>query len=199
LAPICNDILKAIGSRIAFGEATRVLDFGCGCGRVLAYLRREIAGELTGSDIDGEAIAWSQENLMQVGTFVCNEIMPPLPFPDATFDLTYAVSVFTHLPRRMESAWLRELTRVTKPGGYLLLTTNGTHSLQLNRFRRLQFAVLGHLYLKAHTPGLPTFYRSTFHSEDYVRRRWNRFFDIVEFQPKGLNSDQNLILGRVRE
>ncbi len=137
-------------------DATRVLDFGCGCGRVLAYLRREIAGELTGSDIDGEAIAWCQENLAEVGTFVRNEIMPPLPFPDATFDLTYAVSVFTHLPKRMERAWLRELTRVTKPGGYLLLTTNGTHGVPLNRFRQLQFAAMGYLYLKAYTPGLPS-------------------------------------------
>ena len=37
----------------------------------------------------------------------------------------YTFSVFTHLSEALQVSWLAELSRVLKPGGYLLLTTVG--------------------------------------------------------------------------
>ena len=55
-------------------------------------------------------------------------------YPDATFDLIYAFSVFTHLAPAGQTFWIAELTRVLKPGGCLFLTTHGEHYLpQLSR------------------------------------------------------------------
>ncbi|MGH7349594.1 MAG: class I SAM-dependent methyltransferase, partial [Candidatus Rokuibacteriota bacterium] len=41
------------------------------------------------------------------------------------FGLTYAFSVFTHLPEVLQRPWLQELARVTRPRGYLLLSLHG--------------------------------------------------------------------------
>jgi hypothetical protein len=46
------------------------------------------------------------------------------------------------------------------------------------------------------TPGLPDFYRNAFHSEDYVRKKWGKLFEIVEFTPRGIAGEQDLILCR---
>ncbi|GAC1329596.1 MAG: hypothetical protein NVSMB26_06040 [Beijerinckiaceae bacterium] len=197
-ATVCTDILRAVADRLALTADKRVLDFGCGCGRVIVYLRHAVAAELVGTDIDAEAIAWCERNLASVGTFSCNNAMPPLAFPDDSFDLTYAISVFTHLPERMQDVWLQELARVTKAGGYLLLTTNDRHAVRLSKLRGLRFAMKGYLYVQVKTPGLPAFYGSAFHSESYIRRHWSRFFEIVEFKPKGVNRGQDLIVCRKR-
>ena len=48
--------------------------------------------------------------------------VPPLPFSDGFFELVYGHSVFTHLGKQDQHAWLLELVRVTQPGGYCLVT-----------------------------------------------------------------------------
>jgi len=58
-------------------------------------------------------------------TLEINAIEPPLAFADATFDLVYAISVFTHLPETLQWPWIVELHRVIEPGGVLLLTLSG--------------------------------------------------------------------------
>ncbi len=100
---------------------TSILDFGCGCGRVTRFLPRGL--DVTGLDIDGEAIGWCRQNLSSIAKFDVNNPEPPLDDSDETFDLIFCVSVFTHLPLEMERAWLRELKRVLKPGGWLLIST----------------------------------------------------------------------------
>ena len=50
---------------------------------------------------------------------------PPLEFNDNKFDFIYAISVFTHLSENVALEWIRELMRVTKPGGNWMIWTNG--------------------------------------------------------------------------
>ena len=45
-----------------------------------------------------------------------------LPYPDGSFDAVIAHSVFTHLPEQQHLHWMRELARVTRPGGVFCLT-----------------------------------------------------------------------------
>ena len=47
-----------------------------------------------------------------------NGFAPPLPLPDAHFDVVTAFSVFTHIDE-LDSPWLLELRRILKPGGLL--------------------------------------------------------------------------------
>jgi SAM-dependent methyltransferase len=198
-AATSRSVFDAVAPHLSLHANSHVLDFGCGCGRVLVYFKDTAHCHMTGSDIDGEAIAWCKANLSAFADFIQNGARPPLPFADATFDLVYSISVFTHLPEGMQFQWLRELRRVTKPGGYLLLTTRGTDQVPLNWFRRLRFLLTGFVYVVGgKTPGLPDFYRNAFHAESYIRRKWNEFFEIIEFRSRGIGGDQDWTLCRKR-
>jgi SAM-dependent methyltransferase len=98
-----------------------VLDFGCGCGRVVRHLR---GIDLAGSDADAPAIAWCRRNL-PYARFETNGRVPPLAWEDGTFDLAYAFSVLTHLTEELQARWLVDLARVLRPGGLLLVSTHG--------------------------------------------------------------------------
>lgn len=100
-----------------------VLDFGCGSGRTLRHLG-ETKWQLSGCDIDEEAIAWSKRALPSLD-LRATAAAPPLPYADETFDLVYAVSVFTHFGRSEQLAWRDELQRILAPGGLAILSTMG--------------------------------------------------------------------------
>ncbi len=95
------------------GEFRDIYDFGCGCGRLERALQeRAPAANLTATDIDEEAVAWVAGHLPGVDARG-NPWLPPLPFAEGAFDLVIVISVFTHLPRDYQDAWLAELERVT--------------------------------------------------------------------------------------
>ena len=65
----------------SFNEVERILDFGCGCGRVLRFFgNRPLSGKLFATDIDEEAISWCKNNLASLATFGSNGDQPPLEF-----------------------------------------------------------------------------------------------------------------------
>lgn len=106
--------------RPELGARDQVLEFGCGCGRVARPLLQRRPVRLSGCDINGELIAWCRANLP--GRFELTGRAPPLPYPQGTFDMVYALSVFTHLGAESSGSWLEELARVTRPGGLAVLT-----------------------------------------------------------------------------
>jgi SAM-dependent methyltransferase len=102
-----------------------VLDFGCGAGRTMRHFIEEARkGEFWGCDIDVPSVAWVNANLNPPVQAFVNDELPPLPCPDASFDLIYALSVFSHLTDSW-SAWLLELHRVLKPDGILIASFLG--------------------------------------------------------------------------
>ena len=159
-----------------------VLDFGCGCGRVLGgfvdFSRRP---QLCGCDIDAEAIAWNSAWLPGLASFACNAVMPPTPFSTGQFDGIYSVSVFTHLPEEMQFAWLTELRRILRPGGLLVASVHGgKYAAEGPLEVRDEIATRGFAYRTgAVTEGLPDFYMMAMHAEPYIRAKWSRFFEVV--------------------
>jgi SAM-dependent methyltransferase len=101
-----------------------VLDWGCGCGRVLRQWHAAPHVEVHGSDYNAELVDWCRQHL-PFARLAANGLAPPLPFADDAFDLLYGVSVFTHLGESLQEPWMAELRRVVKPGGYILITVNG--------------------------------------------------------------------------
>jgi SAM-dependent methyltransferase len=101
-----------------------VLDFGCGCGRVITYLHGPFPAEYTGVDVDSEVIEWSKRNV-RFAKFAVGPPLPPLPFADGAFDLIFTISVFSHLDEHHCGLWAKELTRLLSPSGLLLITTIG--------------------------------------------------------------------------
>ena len=105
-------------------DASAILDFGCGCGRLARWWSDLRGPQVFGCDPNPALIGWVQESLPFVNATRSSE-EPPLPYPDATFDFIYALSIFTHLPAAKALPWMAELRRVTKPGGLVLFTTAG--------------------------------------------------------------------------
>lgn len=180
----------------------RMLDFGCGCGRVLTWLRYLYPEtELYATDIDSEAIEWCRKELDGDARFSVNRSDPPLQFEDDHFDFVYSVSIFTHLPEAMQYAWLNELNRVTRPGGTLLLTVRGARFFPgRSRRARRELEKRGFHYSKhPGTYGLPGFYQQSYHSEDYVRREWSRYLDVVGFRNEAIAGNQDLVICRKKQ
>jgi SAM-dependent methyltransferase len=177
----------------------RILDFGAGPGRVTASIRDlHPSAHLTGSDIDPEAIAWAAENLPEVGEFRVNAAAPPAPFADESFDLIYAISVFTHLPEDLQWAWLADLRRMLRPGGLLLTTKLNPAAYDLPAEVQAAAAANGFVYWgeATATDGLPDFYRLAYHSRDYVEREWGRYFEVLHVGAHDLNNTQDAVLLR---
>lgn len=121
-ADCITDVLRQHGLRMEAFDA--MLDFGCGCGRVIRHWSRVPHVEVHGTDYNPALIAWCREHL-PFARFGVNQLTPPLAYADNTFDFVYALSVFTHLAEATQRAWMLEMQRVVKPGGHLLLTTHG--------------------------------------------------------------------------
>ena len=112
------------------GTSTEVLDFGCGCGRLLqCFARYADRCRLVGADVDEQAIAWCR-SAFDFAEFAVLPKVSPSDFETARFDVIYAYSVFSHLPEQSHRAWLEELHRIAKPGAVLVLTTMGRNCLQ---------------------------------------------------------------------
>jgi SAM-dependent methyltransferase len=204
-----SDIRRALASvGTTLERFHSVLDFGCGCGRVLRWLAAlPHRAEFVGCDIDAETVKWARDNI-RGSRVVVNDSRPPLPFAADTFDLVYNHSVFTHLPEDYQDAWLAELSRVTKPGGTLLLSVAGDHPFagfveswhaagaDPSRFEVL-YRKKGLVYIREDSwqdGPFPDFYHSTFHAPWYVFEHWKRFFEIRSYLVRGALEFQDLVV-----
>jgi SAM-dependent methyltransferase len=183
----------AIAAHVPLAETPDVLDFGCGCGRVTRYFRAH-AGTVAGSDVNGDAVAWCRTNL-PFARFETNGLAPPLAYADASFDLVYALSVFTHLTADLQLAWRDELARVLRPGGRLLVTTHGRSYLQrLDEAERARFED-GELVVRwGEVVGSNLC--SAYHPERYLRETFAQGFEFLDLEAEGArgNPTQDLVL-----
>jgi len=126
-ADLIVDALAGTGLEMAgIGGA---LDFGCSSGRVVSTLAAAYPDiRWYGCDPNAAAIAWGKENLANIEFFV-NGDDPPLPLPDATLDLVYAISIWSHFAPELGLRWFEEMRRLLRPGGHLLITTHGLTSV----------------------------------------------------------------------
>jgi cyclopropane fatty-acyl-phospholipid synthase-like methyltransferase len=106
----------------------RVLDFGCGCGR-LARMFKGHPHEVHGCDIDKRHVKWVNENLDHMVAAVSSPT-PPLPYASGLFDAIIGISVFTHLTEQSEQQFLGELHRIAATAGRLFLTVHGARALE---------------------------------------------------------------------
>ncbi|GEM_PF-1435311 len=102
------------------GDGDMILDIGCGNGRVY-QLFENLQVSYTGIDQSEELIKIARNKFPNV-TFDVGE-MTVLPYPDQSFSVVLCVAAFNHLPDETSRlASLREMRRVLKPGGIILMT-----------------------------------------------------------------------------
>lgn len=188
-AQCAKDIASALAlAQVPSDRAIRVLDFGCGCGRTLIWLRELLPlASFSGTDIDAEAIRWCQRHLPAVETSV-NGPFPPLTYAAGSMGAIYAISVFTHLNEEMQFAWLAELERLLAPGGVLILSVLGGNPK----------SGIGKVGNEIWHGIFPKWYQDTTHSESYVRAEYGRRFEFLHYLPRGMNAHQDVVILRKR-
>jgi SAM-dependent methyltransferase len=195
-AHLIEELLRDVGADVTGLDA--LLDWGCGCGRVLRHWSQLTATRVAGCDIDERMIEWCAENLPFAEVTVTG-LEPPLPYADSSFGLVYAFSVFTHLSEDLQHAWIGESRRVIEPGGYLLFSTLGERYASLDRLteeERDRFTRGELIVLYERSAG--TSLCSAYHPPQYVQETLAQGFDVVAFRPAGDEGGHDIHLLRKR-
>jgi SAM-dependent methyltransferase len=164
-------------------EGKRVLDFGSGAGRTLRHFLSEAeTAEFWGSDIDRPSIEWLEQNLCPpLHAWQC-EAGPPLGLEHGSFDLAWAISVFTHLTDN-SSPWLLELHRLLKPDGLLIATFMGRLNSEWFAGEPWDENRVGRNVLY-HTRDWDLGGPAVLMSDWWVREHWGRAFEILDIAPE---------------
>lgn len=206
---------------LIFTPDTRVLDFGCGFGRMLRFFLKDVApGNLIGTDVYPMFVDICND-LFQSMHFDNNEPYPPLPYPDASFDIIYAYSVFSHLSEPAHLQWLKEFRRIIRPGGLIFLTLRQKKFLKiynkkigvsgLSQYEDMLVRSFGdqnamlpryeageYIYVASGGGGALTndFYGEAVIPEKYIEKVWTQYFDIIDLFDKLSRLPQALIVLR---
>lgn len=135
VAPIYDWYCPKLGMNLTFRQETlrhaalrpgeSVLEVGCGTG-VLSRLAAQIVGTsgyVAGIDPAPNMIAMARDNARSTASNVEFKlaVIEQLPFEDARFDVVFASLMLHHLPPDVKRTGLREVKRVLKPGGRLVI------------------------------------------------------------------------------
>jgi SAM-dependent methyltransferase len=189
---------------IPLGRYTRLLDFGCGWGRIIRFFVRDVPDQqLYGADVSPTLI----DSCVQTGVPGNFSVIDPvghLPYPDAFFTHLLAYSVFTHLSPAAALNRLEELARVAVPGALFFFTVRPPQFLEFVAQRaevnaktsneRALFALAeearahvqrlgetGYAYL-ATIPGTKDTYGDAVYTEQFIRHKWAERFSLVSYQ-----------------
>jgi SAM-dependent methyltransferase len=106
-----------------FVEDGSLLEIGCGRGEYLAKMR-DLGWNVRGVDVSQEAIDFAKSHYQ---LDVCVAWADNLPYDDASFDIVFLKHVIEHLHEPI--AIMKEIYRVLKPNGRILITTPNANSL----------------------------------------------------------------------
>lgn len=130
------DDARLLAERAGLNVSSRLLDWGCGPGRLLAGIHRVVGPIQTyvGVDVKADVVEWAQANLTTTwSTFlhvhqrnerynVEGETSHLLPMGDAAVDIICAFSVFSHMRTHDVAGYGAEMARLLRPGGLVVLT-----------------------------------------------------------------------------
>ena len=198
-----------------------VLDYGCGCGR-LSRMFKGYTGMLYGCDINAQHIEWMSGNI----PFCSAHVTKPdaaLSFSDGQFDLIIAISIFTHLTEHSQQLLLRELFRIARPGGVLLLTVHGERAIERvinepkiwemisvdrglfeeakSRFDRGEYGFVQQWeqYPWCDPTCDPFPYGISFIPKSYIASQWGKWFRIEKYASGAVHDWQDVIVMQPRE
>jgi hypothetical protein len=118
------DIVTALGYEK--NRSVKLLEFASGYGCVSRHLKKYSRLDLVSCDIHPEAIDFLAN---QIGVKTMASAHVPEQFsPPETYDVVFALSFFSHMPRTSFGRWLRTLYSALNAPGYLVFTTHGLKS-----------------------------------------------------------------------
>lgn len=167
-----------------------ILDFGCGCCRVLKDWPISEGQSIYGTDIDKPMVEWSRQAYPEFH-FNNNDHLPPLPYTDGQFDLIYSISVFSHLRQDYARSWSKELERISAPNALLLLSLHGSHLVPKEAMPKDGIMFQSTEFWKG---SFPEWYGNLYASEAEVRKLFEPHFKVLHFIRKGIIHHQDLIM-----
>lgn len=174
----CANFFKILIDRNGgdFASMARVLDFGCGCGRLARHMPHFTRAEFHGCDLHPRLIEWCQDNLE--GQYIVNNLTPPLPYDDAYFDGLYMLSVFTHLRLDTQNLWIREMARIMKPGGVALVTFHDEHHANGTPAIKVLLEKNGFFVRNDFSEG--SNFMGTFQTQAFIKAQFEADFETLE-------------------
>jgi len=194
-----KDQAEKVGQPI--NPETKILDFGAGWGRTIRCFWRDAdPSNIHGVDTSERFLTAGRKS--GIGNLRTISPMGSLPYPDQSFDIVYAYSVFTHLPKHVQDIWLPEIARVLRPGGLFVPTVeprrfydfvkglNNEMKAKHVWYRNLSEALVkisdageqldkeGFLFLP--TNGIDT-YGDTVMTPEYIEANWTKSFRILGY------------------
>ena len=201
----------------------RLLDFGCGWGRVLRLFMKDIEpANLFGTDSTSRFLGQARRCNPALTFLPCDPV-PPTVLADGTLDYVISWSVFSHLDEFYATRWVEEFHRLLKPGGLVLMTTQSRRFIQFcaeMRVRRASGIRLEHPWYEAcadsfvdehaansryeaghflhHSPEaaphLTAHYGEAIIPRGYVSRHWSGLFRLIDFVDNAVRLPQALIV-----
>ena len=184
------EVLKNNGRQI--DSFKRILDFGCGCGRITRHWQNLEGAEIFGTDIHSTLVKWSSANL-DFADFSINDPKLPLKYISDSFDLVYAIAVFGHISEELQLHSINELRRVLKPGGLLLITVKGANRIgELAEGNAKEFKSGNLVVVEPENSG--SNYCLVYHPHSYVLEL-TKGMELIHFEPSGSpDTNQDLYL-----
>lgn len=177
-----NEIGEIINNYFPVNQKLNILEWGCGPGRVLRNLPAICKNNRNiyfGSDYNKTSIEWCKNNLSGIN-FITNELEPPIKLDDSMFDVIYSVSVFTHLSEKLHYDWIRELNRLLKPNGILIITTNGDYYRDKHLLNEEKYKYdHGELIVRGEIMEGKKWF-TAYHSPKFIRTKLLKEMDIVD-------------------
>lgn len=176
-----------------------MLDWGCGCGRVIGFfLKFSNIHHICGCDIDAEAIQWCGDYL-KPAEFSTISPYPPTAYADNSFDLIISFSIFTHLSREVQFAWLQEMKRILSPGGLFLTSVHGEFATWFCFPEDAENILKNGIYELVVDNGLDGiapegYYRAVYQTKEYTLKEWSPYFEILEYGEGKANYYQDLVV-----
>ncbi len=114
------------------------------------------------------------------------------------------MSVVTHLREAAHLEWLKELARVVRRNGLVLLSIHGEQaasrglrgSKSINQYREAGFVFSKQSHPLDAILNDAEYYGSSFHHPTYVRNNWSAWFDVADIIPATIGNHQDLVVLR---
>lgn len=198
-------------------QDSRVLDFGCGWGRLTRFFARDVApGLLHGCDPVDDILEVCRRTGVPA-TLARSDFVPDrLPFEEG-FNLVFAFSVFTHLSEAAHERSLKAIHASLEPGGVLIATIRPPAYLQHHPLMAPALEALGpdpmaalqepRYVFVSHgaEPDHPQYgggemtYGEAVISLPYVQDRWTKLFDVVDVSLSTVDMYQVMVTLRRRD
>ncbi len=108
---------------VSIGDKTKILDFGCGSGDLIALFLKRGRPEITAIDISDETIRYVQQRFADYPNVTALTLaVQDMAFPPDSFDLAVGINILQHiLDDPTFTRAIEAILRVTKTGGHILV------------------------------------------------------------------------------